>query len=951
MRGSKDMVKLLLVLAFSLPMAGQRNGEAAPTGPCSMPLLEGNVNEHNLFNEQQEEWLGDIMDGGMRRDFHAIEDPDGYLQRMGERLLAQLPPTTVHYHFVIIDSPGLNSFGLAGGRIYIYRKMIAFSKNEDELASLVGHEIGHMITHQVATHMSDYFRQLGITSVGDRQDVLNKWNQFKDNSAKVKRVGGGGDQREQLIADRVGIYAMMRAGYDPAKAVEFADRSFETKGKTGSFWSDFFGTTSPESKRLREIMRNAAPLPANCIASRPDTSTFAKWQQAVVEAKVEAAREELPGLVKKVALQPPLRNELTHLQFSLDGKYLLAQDDSSIFLLTREPLANLFRIDAPDANIAQFTPDSAAVVFDDKELRVQKWDIASQRQVMIRELSSECSDSQLSPTGDAVACIRPDRELRIIDMKSGDVVFSKKNFFVPSLFEVYLAELMEILGMPAADVLAVLKVQMRFSPDGHYLVAAHGESSLAYDLNARSEVKTSGKLRALFRTNFVFTAPDEVFGVSEDRPQKALRLRFPGGDVIDQFAFSGYGQFSPAVKANYVMVRPAGIAPMGAIDLSAHKVTMGYKTLGFAIYGDFYAGDDVEGLISLCKISDKSEVARVSLPNSPLARAKASAFSDDGQWLAVSGRTRAALWKLETGDRIGFSRDFEGAFFDQGKLIVRFPKRPREAGQVASITPAPVSMTKLYELEPAELAGGPRETSPGAPAANTRTWQDDDLLIRLEPTDPKKLDHFTLDVRDVRTNTSLWQLQLDRYRPRFFYSRPAKTITFVVGNYDKIKEAAKHDPALNARIEAIGNKQGKQASYLLQVYEARSQKPLGNVLVDTGNLSFRVQSAAAAGDSVFVSDSLNRTLVYSLKSGEQRGKVFGHVVAATGSGDRVLVENGKGDCQVYDASSLQALAHFSFPDRVVLAEFTDGGGLLVLTADQTVYRLQVPAAGQTASLP
>jgi len=174
-------------------------------------------------------------------------------------------------------------------------------------------------------------------------------------------------------------------------------------------------------------------------------------------------------------------------------------------------------------------------------------------------------------------------------------------------------------------------------------------------------------------------------------------------------------------------------------------------------------------------------------------------------------------------------------------------------------------------------------------------------------------------------------------------------MTFVVQDLQTIKDEAKQDSALNARLDAIAGKKGKEASYLLQVYEARSHKPLGKVLVDTGDRSFRVENAVSAGGNVFVSDSQNRTLVYALQSGELRGRVFGQTVAVSGGGEKMLVENGKGIAELYNASTLQSLNHYTFPSRITHAEFVSQDKLLVLTADQTVYEFNLGQKQQAQS--
>jgi hypothetical protein len=63
----------------------------------------------------------------------------------------------------------------------------------------------------------------------------------------------------------------------------------------------------------------------------------------------------------------------------------------------------------------------------------------------------------------------------------------------------------------------------------------------------------------------------------------------------------------------------------------------------------------------------------------------------------------------------------------------------------------------------------------------------------------------------------------------------------------------------------------------------------------------------------------------------------------------MLVEMGRGEVDMYDTTTLQPLAHYSFPSRLSDAQFSaDGNTFLILTADQTVYQLNTDVAAQSA---
>src|SRR5215813_4159584 len=953
---------VMILPSFSL---AQKSAPATPAA-CAMPSFSNVVNEPNIFNEQQEEWLGEILEQQVRREFNFVQDPENdYLQRLGERLVAQLPPGKTRYRFAIIDSPGIDAFGAAGGYIYISRRLISLARTEDELAGILGHEIGHIVTHQSAIDVTRDFREvLGVTQVGDRKDIFDRWNQFINAARKADyKFDQKREQQEQLIADRIGLYVMTRGGYQPSSSADIFDRVV-TKGRKASFWSDFFHTTSPDAKRLGELVHNAVPLPPECVShlSADANIHFLKWQKGVIESKFASASEVVPGLVSRVELKPKLRNDLNSIEFSPDGKYLLAQDESSIFLLSREPLANLFRIDAPDTNPAHFTPDSQAIVFYDKELRVQKWDLTTRQRTWIYELglTTDCLESSLSPSGEVLACVSPEFELQLIEVSSNKRFYSRSGFFQVTWQEGLQLYLNTLKGVPFHFL------TQRYSPDGRYFLIGHANTAIGYDLKSRTEIKLPSKIKEIMAFAFTFISPDEVAGYDPVGFYKSIvRLSFPSGKKLDEIETDLKGELSAPVKGNYVLLLHLAGVSVAALDLATKKVALTCRAPGFAIYDPISASETVAGEIALLNNADSKLLSKIQLPDGPLQIAEASDFSADGKWLAVSGPTRGGLWKLETGIRSLQTWGFQGALFDQNQLIAQFSKTDITSARVAKLNTATMATEDLYYLGDPELE-------------KSRTQQTGDVLITITPDDPKiaerkireKLQRsillhstvetnyipiyfsfnflaFTLSIRDVRTNKALWEYRVERELPKLFYSKAGKTLTAVTTDYETIKADAKTDSALHSKLEAIKGKQGD--FYEVRAFDALTGKNLGGVLVDTGKRAFKIRTASTVGEVVLVRDSLHRTLVYSLKSGEVRGTVMGDLRGVSNSGDRMLVDNGKGEAGLYDIASLKEITHFNFPSGIVHAEFAnDGSTILVLTGDQIVYRVKNAEAQESA---
>jgi len=91
-----------------------------------------------------------------------------------------------------------------------------------------------------------------------------------------------------------------------------------------------------------------------------------------------------------------------------------------------------------------------------------------------------------------------------------------------------------------------------------------------------------------------------------------------------------------------------------------------------------------------------------------------------------------------------------------------------------------------------------------------------------------------------------------------------------------------------------------------------------------------------------VKDTQNRVLVYSLKTGEQKGRVFGAYAAVSQSAKLLCVENETGKLAVYDFETIEKRDEFTFSRPISMLRFSqDGRRLFVLTVAQTVYILDV----------
>lgn len=148
-----------------------------------------------------------------------------YVEAIGGRLAQHSPRQDVEYHFYVVDMVPPNAFALPGGYVFVTRGLVALVNSEDELANVIGHEIGHVAARHAVQRLS-LGAPFAIVS------GLGAWATGIVSQRLGRVVGGIGNlagglllapysREQEREADRLGQELAAAAGWDPGGMASF----------------------------------------------------------------------------------------------------------------------------------------------------------------------------------------------------------------------------------------------------------------------------------------------------------------------------------------------------------------------------------------------------------------------------------------------------------------------------------------------------------------------------------------------------------------------------------------------------------------------------------------------------------------------------------------------------------------------------------------------------------
>ena len=187
------------------------------------------------ISPQQEVALGRQINQGLLESGKIKLSKDAkinqYVQEIGQRLAATSDRPDLPYTFQVVRDNSINAFATMGGFIYLHTGLIKTADNEAELASVIAHEIGHIVGRHSITQLRNTALAQGLLSAAGLE--TKTWVQLAVNLA----YSLPNSRKDELEADRLGLKNLARAGYEPTAMISFMRKLAQQGGSTPTILS------------------------------------------------------------------------------------------------------------------------------------------------------------------------------------------------------------------------------------------------------------------------------------------------------------------------------------------------------------------------------------------------------------------------------------------------------------------------------------------------------------------------------------------------------------------------------------------------------------------------------------------------------------------------------------------------------------------------------------------
>jgi beta-barrel assembly-enhancing protease len=208
-----------------------------------------------LLSERDEARLGDQLNIEVRKKYEIVSDGQARVDRIGQRVARASLRPNLSYRFHVIESKEINAFSGPGGHIYVTTALLNLA-NDNELASVLSHEVGHVVARHSLKTIQQSQTLGGLANLfGSITGVAGETaGQLGTAAATIVASGllAVHNREEEREADYLGVRGMAKAGYDPEGMVTM----FQKLQRINRQNSDLLGSLFNDHPDAQERINN-----------------------------------------------------------------------------------------------------------------------------------------------------------------------------------------------------------------------------------------------------------------------------------------------------------------------------------------------------------------------------------------------------------------------------------------------------------------------------------------------------------------------------------------------------------------------------------------------------------------------------------------------------------------------------------------------------------------------
>ncbi len=248
----------------------------------------------------EERRIGEKLLYSVRGQFPVIDDPDihHYINTLGKSVLEQIGSQYFDYHFFVVQSSQFNAFAAPAGLVFFYTGLIETMKTEDELLSVMAHEIGHVVSRHIAqrvdksSKISAVSMAVALASLALGVPALTQ-GLFTGSMAAGQALALKYSRDDEEQADRLSFEWMQRMGRNP-KAMEDMLRSMRRVARYRSGELPQYLLTHPNPEARLDYVQSLVELDDHQqdpgFYSKVDNFSFLRFKYRILQKTMEPDR-------------------------------------------------------------------------------------------------------------------------------------------------------------------------------------------------------------------------------------------------------------------------------------------------------------------------------------------------------------------------------------------------------------------------------------------------------------------------------------------------------------------------------------------------------------------------------------------------------------------------------------------------------------------------------------